>query len=301
MISTVKNFILLCSMAFLLLGNSFSTLGQEHPSSVEISPIPELIDVWDADKVRARKPLLIAHRGGVVGKGSPECSQMAIKLAAANKYDMIELDVWETKDHIPVVFHDRNMKEACGVDGEIKDFTFEAVTKIGFLDGDETINSLDAMLALCRSLNFGIMFDIKSREGSDQFFNHVIELIDKHDLDRACITIGGPRAEKLLKGKVLTKLSDEMLDKVKKGESPDLHGYFWFGMPTNWQIELVKPVQECGALVIPAFNTFRYSPENYRAEIKVEANQFIEAGADAFQIDCIYQDYFGREKIYMEK
>ncbi len=301
MLGIAKKFIASCFTFFLLFGNAFHTMAQEYPSSVKISPIPELIDVWDADKVRARKPLLIAHRGGVVGPGAPECSQMAVKLAASNRYDMIELDVRETSDHQPVVFHDANMMDACGVDGEISDFTLEAVTQIGFLNGDETVNSLDTMLALCRSLNLGIMFDIKEREGSDQFFKHILDLIDKYNLDRACITIGGSRAEEYLKEKVLITLPGEMLDKVKQGESLDLHGYFWFGVPRTWPIDLIKPVQESGALVIPALNTFRYSPNDHRTEAEFDAKRLIEAGVDGFQIDCVYQDYFGRAKIQESK
>ncbi len=304
MVNTVKNFILSSLMTFLLFGNAFMTKGQERLSTAadsEVAPIPELIDVWDAEKVRARKPLLIAHRSGVVGKGSPECSQMAVKLAAVNKYDMVELDVWETSDHHPVVFHDRNMMDACGIDGEIRDFTLEAVTQIGFLNSDETITSLDDMLGLCRSLNLGIMFDIKSRDGSDRFFNHILGLIEKHNLDRACVLLGSERARGYLKGKALLTLPDELLDKVKQGEPVDLHGYYWFGVPRTWPVDLIKPVQQSGALVIPALNTFRYSPQNHRAEAKEDARRLIAAGVDGFQIDSIYQDYFGRERIQEEK
>jgi hypothetical protein len=295
-----KSLTTLCFTFILMLGNVFSIIGQGNPKlavALEISPVNELIDVWDADKVRARRPLLIAHRGGVVGKGSPECSQMAVRLAAAHRYDMVELDVWETSDHHPVVFHDRNMMDACGIDGEIKDFTLEAVTHNVFLNSDETITSLDTMLGLCRSYNLGIMFDIKSREGSDQFFNHILGLIEKYDLDRASITLGGSRTQEFMKGKVLITLPNEMLDKVRQGESVDLHGYYWFGVPKTWPIDLIKPVQESGALVIPALNTFRYSPGHHRAEAKVDAKRLLEADVDGFQIDCVYQDYFGRAKI----
>ena len=80
----------------LVSGIVFLTWGQEHPPEVvalKIAPLPELIDVWDAAKVRARRPLLIAHR-----------------------YDMVELDVMASLDHHPVVFHDKNMMRACGMD-----------------------------------------------------------------------------------------------------------------------------------------------------------------------------------------
>jgi len=64
---------------------------------------------------------------------------------------------------------------------------------------------------------------------------------------------------------------------------------------------IIKPVQENGALVIPALNIFRYSEENHRTEAKFDAERLLKAGVDGFQIDCIYQDYFKRQKVYHEK
>ncbi len=298
--SKTEEFIRLGATSILVFGIAFPLWGQEpsiEAAPLEVAPIPQLIDVWDAAKVRARRPLLIAHRGGVVAPGAPECSQKAVEMPAAHRYDMVELDTWESKDNHPVVFHDQNMMRACGIDGKISDFTLEAVTQIRFLNSDETITSLDAMLGLCRSLNLGVMFDIKSGDGSDLFFNRILDLIEKHDLDKACVTLGGSRTRKYLKGRALLTLPGEMLEKVKKGESVDLNGFFWFGVPKTWPIDLVKPVQENGALVIPALNTFRYSEENHRIEAREDAERLLEAGVDGFQIDSIYQDYFDRPKV----
>lgn len=285
----------------LVCGELLSAWGQGPPAErlgLKIAPRPELIDVWNAEKVRARRPLLIAHRGGVVGSETPECSQMAVMKAAAHRYDMVELDVMATKDHHPVVFHDENMKHACGIDGPISDFTLAAVTMIRFLNSDQEITSLDAMLGLCASMNLGVMFDIKNADSGELFFKRVVNLIEKHKLERACMSLGNSKVRDYLKGKVLLTLPAEMLRKVKQGESVDLYGFYWFGVPTTWPIHLIKPVQENGALVIPALNTFRYSKENHRNEVRLDAQRLLAAGADGFQIDSIYQDYFARENIW---
>lgn len=298
--SKVKSFIRLCASAILLFGITFLTWGQEQSATLvvqEITPVSELIDVWDAEKIIARRPLLIAHRGGVVGSGTPECSQRAVKMAAFHRYDMVELDVWESQDHHPIVFHDKNMKRACGIDGEIPDYTLEAVTQIHFLNTEETITSLNSMLGLCHSLNLGVMFDIKSGDGSDLFFNRILDLIKKYSLDKACMMLGGSRAREYLKSTVLRTLPAKMLEMVKQGESVDLQGYYWFGVPETWPIDLIKPIQESGALVIPALNTFRYSKEHHRVEARADAERLLKAGVDGFQIDCVYQDYLGRSKI----
>lgn len=256
-----------------------------------------LIDVWDAEKVRARGPILIAHRGGVTGPAIPECSGLAVKMASRYQYDMVELDVRESKDHHPIVFHDSHMMDACGIDNKISDFTLEELKRIRFLGSDETITSLDSMLNLSRSLDLGIMFDIKQGERSDLFFRRILNLIDKYDLERACMLLGDSLARDRLQGKVLLTIPDEILDRVEQGDGIDLHGYYWFGVPEHWSLELVSVVQENGGLVIPALNTFRYSENQHRSEARMDAERLIKAGVDGFQIDCVYQDYFDRPKL----
>ena len=161
-IRLLHRIIRMVSFSLLLFGIVFPIRGQDDSSRAgthEITPVSELIDVWNAAEVRTRSPLLIAHRGGVVDSATPECSRMAVKLAAAHRYDMVELDIRESRDHHPVVFHDQNMTDACGIDGNVSDYTLEAVTQIHFLNSTETVTSLDSMLGLCRSLNLGVMFD----------------------------------------------------------------------------------------------------------------------------------------------
>ncbi len=197
----------------------------------------------------------------------------AVQLAASYGYDMVELDVQESKDHHPLVFHDGNMKHACGIDKKISDFTLEELTTIGFLESDETITSLDSMLKLCRLLDLGVMFDIKQGERSEGYFKRIRDLIDQHGLERSCMTLSDTQVQDQLRGKVLLTI------------------------PEKWPIELIEVVQENGGLVIPALNTFRYSEEKHRSEARYDAERLLKAGVDGFQIDCVYQDYFGRPKV----
>ena len=111
------------------------------------------------------------------------------------------------------------------------------------------------------------------------------------------MAMGDSQVKEHLQGKVLLTISDEMLESVKQGKEVDLHGYYWFGVPEKWPLELVKPIQENGALVIPALNTFRYSKEQHRSEASRDAERLLKAGVDGFQIDCVYQDFFGRPSV----
>lgn len=266
--------------------------------SVEPQPLPELINVWDIAKIRNQKPLLIAHRGGVVEPNIPECSKMAVKMAAFYRYDMVELDVQESKDQYPIVFHDKNMMQACGIDNEISNLSLSTVSKIKFINSEENITSLEEMLSLCSKLNLGVMLDIKSDGENKLFFQRILALLEKYNLDKACMLLGNAKARDQLKGKALLTLPKEKIDRLKLGEAIDLKGYFWFGVPQTWSLNLIKQVQDSGGLVIPALNTFRYSEENHRNEAKNDVIRLLKANADGFQIDCIYQDYFERTKVY---
>ena len=90
-------------------------------SSEPLSHAKSLIDLNDTAQVRERRPLLIAHRGGVITERSPECSLAAIELAAESGYSMVELDVQSSLDGVPIVFHDRSLLTACGRLGRTSD------------------------------------------------------------------------------------------------------------------------------------------------------------------------------------
>lgn len=64
-----------------------------------------MINLHDPADIAARRPILIAHRGGVIAPGAPENSQRAIELAAQQGYDLVELDICCAADHVPVLFH----------------------------------------------------------------------------------------------------------------------------------------------------------------------------------------------------
>ena len=68
----------------------------------------------------------------------PENSYAAIKRAADQGYG-IEFDVHLTKDGIPVVFHDDTLNRVCGVDGHLKDYTFEELQQFRLMGTDERI------------------------------------------------------------------------------------------------------------------------------------------------------------------
>ncbi len=92
-----------------------------------------------------------AHRGlhGIDSDQTiyPENSMSAFKRALDNGFGM-EFDVHLTKDDIPVVFHDDNLKRMCGVDAMLKDFTYEELQQFNLLNTDQKIPKFTDVLEL---------------------------------------------------------------------------------------------------------------------------------------------------------
>ena len=254
----------------------------------------KLIDFRDSKAVKSQKPILIAHRGGVVTPQSPECSLASIRLAKQQNYTMVELDIRKSKDDVPVVFHDNNMKKACGIDKSIKELNADEIAKTTYLNTDQGISTLDEALSVCRSLNLGVMLDVKA-ESDERFFKIVVALIKKHGLENSCITINGaPDLRKYLKGVVLLTVTDDEFKKVQQGVPCDLNNKFWFGLPHKLPNEMVKKLQDNGAYVIPAINTFRYPKEGHYELAGKDIQRLNKAGVDGYQIDSVYGPLFSK-------
>ena len=87
-----------------------------------------------------------AHRGLFDNtKDAPENSLRAIRKAVDAGYG-IEFDVQLSKDNIPVVFHDADLKRACAVDGKVWEYTLEELRGMKLLHSDQTIPTFAEVL-----------------------------------------------------------------------------------------------------------------------------------------------------------
>ncbi len=253
-----------------------------------------LINVRDAAAVRARRPLVVAHRGGVVTPKIPECSLAAIREAARFGYDMIELDVRETKDGAPMIFHDATLQGATGRPGRIADFTEAEAKAIRYRKNDQPIATLSEALALCRALHLGVMLDLKDPP-RPELLRKIAALVRQHGLAQSTVTISGHALVRTeLREVALVPVTTDDLRALAAGETPSLEGRYWFGIPPSLNFALIPKLQRAGALVIPAINTFRYETDPDRAQARAHVRALTELGVEGFQIDSAYQDFFGR-------
>ena len=254
-----------------------------------------LIDFRDSHSIKSRKPILIAHRGGVITPQSPECSIAAIRLAKQQGYAMIELDIRKSKDHVPIVFHDNDMNKACGLDKSIQDLNADEIVNITYVDTDQTICTLDQALWICRSLKLGLMLDVKIT-GDETFLRKIGTLVKKHGFENASVTINGdPELRRHFKDIALLTVTPDEFKKVQQGLPCDLRHKFWFGLPDQLPSEMVQRLQQNGAYVIPAINTFRYPQEDHYELARKDIQRLNEAGVDGYQIDSAYQPLFLEE------
>ncbi len=91
---------------------------------------------------------LYAHRGLHDNKSdAPENSMKAFSKAVDAGYG-IELDIQLTKDNIPVVFHDYTLERVCGVDGKVRDYTYQELQQFTLCGSKERIPKLEEVLRL---------------------------------------------------------------------------------------------------------------------------------------------------------
>ncbi len=76
-------------------------------------------------------PTLQAHRGYHL-ESIPENSMESLAAAKANKYEMAEIDVQLTKDGIPIVFHDFNLRHRFLINVNISQLDYSDLLKINY-------------------------------------------------------------------------------------------------------------------------------------------------------------------------
>ena len=133
-----------------------------------------------------------AHRGLHDNKGdAPENSMAAIKNAVNHGYG-IEFDVQLTRDRIPVVFHDESLRRVCGVEGNVRDYTYEKLQQFPLLASQERIPLLADVLAAVDG-KVPLIIEIKIHENAGEVCAKADELIAAYK-GAYCIESFDPRA-----------------------------------------------------------------------------------------------------------
>lgn len=286
-------------LSLCILISCHETTNNQEAEIKEVSELkaPTLIDLRDPASLAQEKPILIAHRGGVVNDSSPENSLMGIKLAAERGYNMLEVDIRQAKDGALIAFHDRNLMSDVGIDNSIEEMNTAEIAQLTYKGTEERILSLDEFLKSSTELGMGIMLDIKTTEenrNDSLLFKGIAELLKKYGLEKSTVTISGaPMARKYLKGLAIFGMSGEEKEQIINGNETIRKDLFWFGLPAQIEDDEIKALNEKSYLVIPAINIFRYPNREEDLDLaKKDTERLLKAGVDGFQIDSFYDQVF---------
>ena len=130
---------------------------------------------------------IVAHRGasGI----APENTLAAIKKAIEIGVDWIEIDVRQSLDRVLVVIHDENLKRTTNGKGLViatpyqKIKSFDAGSWFSQEFKNETIPSLNEVLALIKKTQTGLLIEIKGTKlAQPKLCQNLIDLLRKHDV-----------------------------------------------------------------------------------------------------------------------
>jgi glycerophosphoryl diester phosphodiesterase len=135
---------------------------------------------------------IFAHRGA--SKYAPENTMAAFYLAQKMNADGIELDVQLTKDGIPVVIHDENVKRTTNGKGSIKDYLLEDLKKLDagvrfstYFKG-EKIPTLEDVLKWICTTNMELNIELKNNlEPYDGLEEAVIQLVKDYRMENKVV------------------------------------------------------------------------------------------------------------------
>lgn len=129
------------------------------------------------------RPLAIGHRGSIEGV---ENTLPAILAAQALGMDYAEIDVQLTRDGVPVLFHDGNLRRLAGREEEVGGLDWAQLGEIpisdyGHPDADARIVSLEEVLRALQDGAMGLLIELKPAGSNHSLLAEaVIELVERY-------------------------------------------------------------------------------------------------------------------------
>jgi len=157
---------------------SFTGVSHHHENNIQERRLKRLsFDSFQKNKNPPHRVFIESHRG--VNREEPENTLAAFEKAILLECDSIEMDIWLTKDKIPVVLHGCNDGKINDSSGKINDYIFSEVIHIK-LDKNQNIPSLEDVFKLCKNKIF-LNLEIKDANIKETF-QEVYKLILKYNM-----------------------------------------------------------------------------------------------------------------------
>lgn len=120
----------------------------------------------------------MAHRGLFDNKAIPENSLAAFERAISLNHP-IEFDVRQTRDGIPVVFHDRSLFRMTGRNALVSNATWNEIRNASLLGSNQAIPSLEAALEFING-RVPVLVEIKNEGRGRDIEENTANLLDKY-------------------------------------------------------------------------------------------------------------------------
>lgn len=134
-------------------------------------------EIGRKDRMKEFEKQYIAHRGlHDNASDCPENTLSAFKRALECGYG-IEMDVQLTKDKIPVVVHDYDLKRLCGVNKKVEDCTYEELKQYPILSSREIIPTFREVLRMVAG-SVPLIIEIKVERKFKETCQKAAEILD---------------------------------------------------------------------------------------------------------------------------
>ena len=139
-------------------------------------------------KSEPNRCLVMAHRGNSSDMSIPENSSAAIEKCVKDKVDIMEMDLYTTKDGVLVVSHDAKLDRETTGTGNIKDKTLSEIKSLKLKDrnGHKTnyeMLTFDELLEACRGRIY-VNVDLGDRNAN---IGDVLTAIEKKGMNEQCL------------------------------------------------------------------------------------------------------------------
>lgn len=194
---------------------------------------------------------ITAHRG--YSSIAPENTLPAFLLAVDSKADYVELDVQQTRDGVPIVFHDRTLKRMAGINKRINELTYEELLQIDLGNGYEErffgtpIPTLEEVLQACQG---NVKFNIELKDSDEALVQLVLKLLEEYQLiEESVITSTDYQALKWVKESHPTMMTGYIIS-IVYGDIEQLEYADVLSIKSKYiNAQLVKQIHQSGKLL----------------------------------------------------
>ena len=232
--------------------------------------------------------LKIAHRG-YVSNNCCENSSAAILKAIELDYDMVEIDIRETKDQKIVLSHDQNLNRIFGLDKKVSKLTLKEIQA----KTRGKILTLEAALKLCKN-EIGLLIEVKDKKYSIDFLEEVYQLVKEYNLTSQVLIPPRKDLIEFYLGKLKVGISYSQV-KEWSGEENLAAKVFVLGMPNVWNEKKIRKMHDknllCLTTVKRTYFARNFPAENHLRLAKAAIQRLKKLEIDAVNIDSWYHQF----------